>query len=129
MTGMLALLGTLVPALPALRNALYGALLAAIVAGGGWLVWTLRHEDEAPRIQRAADAIVTAANLKAHVEQLEAAAKQSADTLAARETDLAASKQELAALKAKQEELRRGTETPDAVCIPAGDPWLGGVRR
>jgi uncharacterized protein HemX len=129
MTWVLTLLGTLVPALPALRSALYGALLAAIVAGGGWLVWTLRHQDEAPRIARQAKAIVDAANLQAHVEQLEAAHKQAEATLAARETDLAASQRELAALKTKQEELRRGTENPDGVCIPAGDPWLGGVRR
>ena len=54
-------------------------------------MWTLRHQDEAPRIERAARAIVERANLAAQVEQLEAAVKQSAETLAEREKALATS--------------------------------------
>jgi hypothetical protein len=129
MSWILALLGNLVGALPALRPMLYGVLLAVIVAGGGWLVWALRTEDEAPRIERAARAIVESANLKAHVDELEAAVKQGNETLAAREAALTKTAAELAVLKSTQEELRRGTANPDDVCVPAGDPWLGGVRK
>jgi hypothetical protein len=134
MTWILTLLGpawmvlrAYVPAVVALRSAAWGAAALALVGGGAWLVWTVRHQDEAPRIQRAAEAIVDKANLTAHVEQLEGALKQGAETLVAREAALTKTAAELAALKKAQEAKRHASPDPDAVCIPAGDPWLGGV--
>jgi hypothetical protein len=117
------------PAVSALRSAAMGAAALTVLAGGAWLVWTLRHQDEAPKIERAARVLVEHANLQAQVEQLEAAAKQSADTLAEREDALAKSQAELAALKKAQEDKRNASPNPDDIVIPAGDPWLGGVRQ
>jgi hypothetical protein len=122
-------LRTWLPALSALRAAAWGAAALASLAGGAWLVWTLRHQDEAPKIERAARAMVEHANLQAQVKQLEMAVQQGADTIAEREKALAASQAELAALKTLQEDKRNASPNPDDIVIPAGDPWLGGVRQ
>ena len=129
MTWLLTILGSLLSAVPALRSVAFGASLLTIVSGGAWLVWTLRDQDEAPRIERAARTLLEKENLAAHVEQLEAAVKQSTETLAARETALAESEAELAALKKAQEDKRNASPAPGTIVIPAGDPWLGGVRE
>jgi hypothetical protein len=117
------------PAVSALRSVAFGAAALAALTAGAWLVWTLRHQDEAPKIERAARAIVDKANLQAQVEQLEAAISQGNATLAARETALAESGAELAQLKKDLEDKRNASPNPDDIVIPAGDPWLGGVRR
>jgi hypothetical protein len=124
-----AVLSRWLPAVSALRSAAIGAAALAALGGGAWLVWTLRHQDETPKIERAARAIVDKANLQAHVEQLEAAIKQGNETLAAREKALAESGAELAKLKNDLEDKRNASPHPDDIVIPAGDPWLGGVRR
>jgi hypothetical protein len=139
MTWILTLLGPVwmvlrayLPAVSVLRSAAWGAAALALVGGGAWLVWTLRHQDESPRIERAARAIVDKANLQAEVEQLHDAVELSTKTLALREKALAESEAALAALKKAQEDKRAQSPAPDTVVIPAGDPWLGaagGVRQ
>jgi uncharacterized protein HemX len=124
-----AVLSRWLPAVSALRSAAMGAAVLATLGAGAWLVWMLRHQDEAPKIERAARAIVDKANLQAHVEQLEAAISQGNATLAAREKALAESGAELAQLKKDLEDKRNASPNPDDIVIPAGDPWLGGVRR
>jgi hypothetical protein len=124
-----AVLSRWLPAVSALRSAAIGAAALAALTAGAWLVWTLRHQDETPKIERAARAIVDKANLQAQVEQLEAAIKQGNETLAAREKALAESGAEFAQLKKDLEDKRNASPNPDDIVIPAGDPWLGGVRQ
>jgi hypothetical protein len=104
-------------------------VIASALVAGGMVIGAWAHSwGEARRIARERATAVELANAKGAADAMTAAVRLQADTLEKRRRALEASEIHISTLEKALEDARNASPNPDAVVVPAGDPWLRGRR-